>query len=576
MPRSRYLSDIPLRHRCLAFLLPILQSIFLGTKHVTVSTKDRDGSSYGLGSLVTPAAIKKVPKSSVMSHVISDTINAKLSDPQPNIWSTGAGTVNVTSLAAVLKDAEDASKFRARLQDVFSSPLPIGTDTGILRNLETRLSTSIGCEVVPHASFPESCTGPHPFQRNFSNTPDSTNRFPFQSTSYPYYKGRLCAPGDILASPWTLATKRQDHYEELWIDFQFTNISDLRDFWENPQYPAAVYGRANFTQHCTSNTTLGYFELPSYWNGHTVGPLLADVLPNTPNRFFNDWEDVDFWTHHSKDPEDAVPGPLLVATLALFGPGTFFDVVVNETIQNTTTESALALEFCHQLRYPFSSLGLGTSNRLADWEVGDRIGNCSNPTSAGKMVYTPVFVQALLIWLTNFASSATTMVALTSTVYSIHRELLSDGSFNAVNSITASPGKIYEKPEISLIPMILISILLAIQLSSLGFLAFYAWCRPAWAETLDSRTIVRIGAEVARRLKTETNPSRELGLGTSRDEMAPLLDGTEGWIGGHDVNSPAVAEEDAQGKGPSTSKDSIQIQKLVFGGKNAVKKGRYF
>lgn len=555
----------------------MLQSIFLGTRVVSVLTRDNHGRSRILGRTVTPEAISKVFNQSVMSYIIADTLNVKLTDSQPSLWSTTAGTMNVTSLVAALENANDASDYPSLSQDLFSSALPVGTDTGILRYLETRLNTSISCVLVPQANFPESCKGLHPFERKFSNIRNTTDPYSFGSWDYPRYRGRLCAPGNIGASPWSPDAKRQDIYEELWIDFQFTNMSDVTASWAGPGYPRSVYSRANITQRCTSNSTLGYFELPNYWNGHTVGPLLAEVSPNSHNKSIHNWAAIEFPAYKAATSTyGEVPGPLLTATLAMFGPGTFFELVANEKTQNMTSDSALTLEFCRRLRYPFSGLRpepmIGTDknpNNLTDWDVPDHVLDCGTPKPQGEMVWTPDLVVALITWLTNFASSASATTALTTTVYSVHRNLFNAQTtfYDTLDSIEASLGTTYEKPEMSPVPRVVISVLLAVQLFSLGFLAFYTWLRPSWTETLDAGTLVRIGAEVARR----DGSSQELGFGTSEEEMKPFLDETEGWIGSHKIDGVTTAATPRA----LIARNGLVSQKLLLDDGTAVREGKF-
>ena len=567
-----------------AFLIPFLESIFVTSKHVTVYTReDRIGLDFtNVGPLVTKGDISVVSNDSVMAGIISDTINARLSDGQPTLWMSGKGVSNTTTISAALLPVCDdnshatcgsiSNPYGELGQRLFSSSLPVGTDTGALRQLAARFNTSISCQTVPQSAFPSSCSGESPFSQSFTNVDDSDSN-PYAHTDYPRFKGRICAPGNMFASPWNPNRTAQKVSEEVWIDFQFSNMSR---FIELGGYSGDYTVRSNFTQYCSSNTSLGYYELPNYWNGHTVGPLLEDPLPDGGNNGFFNAHYVRYPDRIIDDEKPAVgvPGPLLTSVLAIFGPNTFFDIVSKSSNYNVTKYSGLSLAFCHQLYFPFRLLqfedvGLevpSSGSSLSGWDVQTIAADCFNEHNAqNEEPTTPDLLRAFMNWMPNFADSSSANAAFTLTAYAVHKRLFTPSNLD-VNNIEAAAGRSYERPDVSNAGVVIVSLLLGLQLLGLGLLALYAQRRPVWTETLDASAVIRLGVQLAKS-KDLTHGSTAIGLGTSKDEIIPYLDQVEGWVG-------ADGGEIVHDSSSSDHNKDEQIQRLVLGGEVPVRAGR--
>ena len=250
----------------IAFLIPVLQGTLVSTVHIKVlSMQDLEFTSSVIGQQITPAILASISNLSVMDNIISTTINGKLTDKQPCLWFTGQSDLNINSLGASLLNT---SSFDILPKELFTATFPVGTHAGVLRNLALRLNVSVDCASVAQSDFPSSCSGANPLNQMFSNINDS-DPTPFGNFDRPRYRARICAPGDILTSPWQYTSDRQDVQEELWLDYQRMG--------QAPGAGANVWGiedgGSNFTQHCYGNSTLGYFELPNYWNAHVAGSL---------------------------------------------------------------------------------------------------------------------------------------------------------------------------------------------------------------------------------------------------------------------------------------------------------------
>ena len=306
-------------------MIPIIQTSIIGTEHISVLSAEDAINATSFGYQVTPQSLISLYNSSIMDSVISSTVSGKLSDKQPYLW-----TLDQVSLTSVDASIFNSSSFNDIPKEQFIASFPVGTDTGVLRDLALRLNISVGCTLVPQSDFPSTCPGDYPLSQTFSNINVS-------NPNVPRYRARICAPGNVGYSPWKDTADRQDISEEFWLDYED--------------------GGSNYTQHCYGNSTLGYFELPNYWNGHVAGPLLNTVPPNSPNLTYQNGNPSETTARptplHTEDVQDysGTPGPFLTAIMAIFGPNTFFSTVAaNSNWTSTYTTKAL----CSQLSYPFT------------------------------------------------------------------------------------------------------------------------------------------------------------------------------------------------------------------------------
>ena len=560
-----------------AFLLPILQALCISTKEVRVYTYD-DRAHYNdrrneLGPFVIPADLMDQSFNSTISNVISDTINSQLTDSQPNLWRSGNGAVNLTSLAAALEKANDRSGYQRLPLEYFTSALPIGSNTGVLRYLGLRMNTSIDCQLVPQTLFPATCSSDNGFYRDFSNMNDSDPDDFYSGTlppGHPSYRGRICAPGEVLASPWKETPNRQDIQEDLWIDFTFSNLTLPKRY--GGYYPLA--DRANFTQHCTSNSTLGFFEVPNYWNGNIVGPLLTEPPSVSHNKTYKNTfaSNTDFY-------DQKVPGPLMASTLAIFGQDTVFDLLAEPKTNEVMQYSSLSQAFCSQVRYPFSGLVTkSTVNKdsyklepFSNWDVPTNNLDCQSKRDRGS---SSDLLIALMTFMPQFADPINTIAALTLTTYSVHKHIFTTSIDSLTPNVYQWDGSKHQKPDMSTAAMIVITLLLLFQLCGLGSLAVYAYIRPSWTETLDAKAILKVGAGIAQTENARDHIPNGVRLATSNKEMASLLDQTEGWAGRalRSKDTGEVSDADAFRQVINGAREGKVRTHLVLGGKIPVTK----
>ena len=503
----------------IGFVIPIIQTSLVGTEHVSVLSEQDVGDSTIIGSQVTPQALKAVSNASIMDDIISSTITGKLTDKQPFLWSSKQSS---SSILSVGENITNSSSFNDIPISQFIATFPIGTDTGVIRELALRLNVSVRCELVPQSDFPSPCPGDSPFDQTFTNINISTST-PFGDLDHPHYRARVCAPGNIESSPWKDTSDRQDISEELWLDYQRT-LSPADSLW------GITDGGSNYTQHCYGDSTLGYFELPNYWNGHVVGPLLDKVPPNGPNLTYQngDPQQLTAGTPGGEAIEGGVPGPFLTAILAIFGPNSFFTTTATSS---NWTRTYSTLELCNQLRYPFT--GLAASNQVIssptqqdlslDWTPSYTTLDC--PPTDPSDDPAPPLLRAIMNWMPNFGEEDRATAALTLATYAAGNAILNIGTGGASTfyEIWTSPGTSIQKPVIALAGIVIVSLLLIIQITGLTLLAIYASRNVTWTSSLDSFAMLRLGAEIGR----ENMPA----VSTMEAKNAKVLDEQKGWVG---------------------------------------------
>ena len=467
------------------------------------------------------------------NDVIQATVSGKVSDQQPNIWLMGKGNGNLTNLETFYDQPDLTSTTFQQTgfspRPFFTSSIPVNTDTGVLSALAFRLSTNLSCEKIPHSIFPASCDGTAPFATNYSNANISAAKANFYSG--PIFTFRACAPGNF---GWVPGDNKQDISEEFYMDLQ-SSLSPAENYF-NAKVDDSIAIVYNFTYHCTTNSTLAYFQPPNYWNGHEVQDIVDlgpdnTTFPTGPNRKFQ--------------PQDLkaplkVPGPFLTTVLALFGKNTFFDTIVNS---NDTHNNSL--EVCHALRMPLTGLCTGLQSMCNPYQSSsdapDPVLNCLDPghiysslpiTDPKDQNPNGTLATYLFLFLQKFNSLNSTNAALTLTNFYSSLAMLdprraldanADPSEGQVaENVYSSPGLAIQKLHAPLTGLIVISVFIILQLAGLFLLAIYASSHPTWTASLDSFALLRMGAAMANDLPL---------ISALEVKDLAVLDEKAGWVG---------------------------------------------
>ena len=232
-----------------------------------------------LGYDPEPANLAQIPRNIVVQDVLKNLGTVSEDDFQINLWPEPCAPDGTLCVSSANIEMNIFSWYNAYMGGVnngatfFTTALPNGTTTGVLREHAIRLNSSAQCLLISRAEFPTLCPGSNPFAAEYSlNLSEYNMDF------------SVCSPGNRSEPPWTISRDRQDISEELYLDIFMPNWIQ-----GNPNTPGG-----NFTLHCTSNSTRGYFELGNYQNDYIFGPLLTS-WPNNTNveNDFNDYILVD-------------------------------------------------------------------------------------------------------------------------------------------------------------------------------------------------------------------------------------------------------------------------------------------
>lgn len=191
-----------------------------------------------------PTQMRITNQEDIFQEVLSELAIASLNDLKPHLWNDTHNT-DVKQVA-----------LRNLWNNTFVASIEQGISTGVLKQHIMRLNSSVSCEKIDRSAFPSPCPGEKPFERTFSHDGNFT---------------RICVPGKLGTSPWTLSRSRQDIQEEMFLDILEECEIGV------PRLVGFRNLTSQYTLRCTASTTRGYFELGHYRNSNnqTWGPLLA-------------------------------------------------------------------------------------------------------------------------------------------------------------------------------------------------------------------------------------------------------------------------------------------------------------
>ncbi|KAJ6479128.1 hypothetical protein C8R45DRAFT_832888 [Mycena sanguinolenta] len=442
-----------------------------------------------VGHDADPGTISLISHNLVVTDVANSIVAVSVFDLQPNLWADNPyadADAEIEAFSDVTTRGRFFwySPFSNPSESYFASALPNGMVTGVLRQHAIRINSSASCASIPRTNFPATCGGARPVQAAFSNE---------------FIDMRVCAPGEIGTTPWTLSRNRQDISEELYIDVVIS--------------PAATDTFSNFTTKCTANSTRGYFELGNYFNGFAYGPLIEDwPAPDVLERDFNDYSaDGTQPTVEDHPPSDvfqdtsvvdpfnterfSVSGPLITAASVLFGNTSFLNIA---DPHNNLTALQILTQMCQHGSIPFALLGL----RFPDFT-----GYCFGPNmefDTQTAEDTDSTLATMMgVWVFNqFNDTANAKYVLDMSMFFVNRAVLNKaltvtGTSPFGRPIYTSPGLLLLKPTKTLAGTIIVSVLIAMQLVGLGLLVWYIYSVPAWTSSLNALAVAQIAREVS-------------------------------------------------------------------------------
>lgn len=212
-----------------------------------------------------------------------------------------------------------------------------------------------------------------------------------------------------------------------------------------------------------------------------------------------------------------VSGPLTMSAVALFGNTSWLNSALTYT-QNMTYENAANnrddlgwQRICAGM--PFAGLvandadlySTGEHCRWADEAIAD--GNNPKPIHLLRLMHSWIesFVPDMgsneldmtesLLEVSMFTANRALL-----TFYSPETDIYNDrAGYAKGRTVYYAPGQLVQKPVVSMPAIIVLSILLAMQLIGLAYLAYYIYHIPTWSGALDAMAIARIGASLGQK-----------------------------------------------------------------------------
>ncbi|KNG51545.1 hypothetical protein TW65_01213 [Stemphylium lycopersici] len=194
------------------------------------------------------------------------------------------------------------------------APVPSGFNTGAhkMPQYVPRINTTIAYTNVTAADWPSECERGREdvFFAEYHNELDDD-----------YFDTGVvvCMTTNITESPWQATHNKQDITESLYLNI---TARDIRNYQETTFFKA------------TAESTLGYFELPSAYNGNQPGPLLGELMLEDTGEVWgagSSSPEAKRATNATTYPGDVLQrvgknlGPLTTLGLALFGEGSFIE-----------------------------------------------------------------------------------------------------------------------------------------------------------------------------------------------------------------------------------------------------------
>ncbi|KAJ5384170.1 hypothetical protein N7517_002081 [Penicillium concentricum] len=474
---------------------------------------------------------------------VRDALNKANGDAyQPNLWSNNSGVQFLT-----LNDMSPKT---------FYSQVPSGFNTGLLRQFAPRVNSTATYQIIQESEIPVACDTGYSLPVKF---------YAGYSSSYSWYSTYswsviACMPGDMTSSPWRAGRTRQDFSEVLYLNM-------TQEEYTSGGYSSQDAGN-KVLYRITVDTTAGFFELPNYMNKGVPGPLLdqdpldlcgqdcikQDTLHTFPGGSSLRRRDENTASSALKDASlssisTEKKGPLLAATLATFGPGSFVDTFVAvsaalEADDKITDEVSSNLRFTCIANAPLANLFNSSS-------FGSSYSGCITPRIAGNGTWYSAESQ-IAKWIHLFQEGTDSISsAFTAAAYLANQEFISSQS--GIWYINQDLGTDMDLPSISPAGIIVVSILMGLYLLPLLALSLYAGYYPRWTERLDSFVMLRFGAFAG-------------------DKVFPML------VGRHTEKCPELDEMSGVVRDVSTTSadGAVQIGRLGFGEGKMLQEGRRY
>ena len=312
--------------------------------------------------------------------------------------------------------------------------------------------------------------------------------------------------------------------------FLIIDKTSLRKCILTYQLQTSIDRGKNFTLHCTTSTTRGYFELRNWHNDLQYGPLKKSwpTLEELKQEY-NDYRGVTAYyarpleqlvkasstvfrllTANRDAKDDSInlltwdeplgrfdtrslkaSGPLMTSAIAIFGNGSFFHTAF---LADNDTFPIAASQICRQNAIPFTRLGHPFFNEVQPYCSGQNLDwSTRDPSRADSYL-----IRIMDRWSSQWYWPEGAEEALSMSTFAANKAVLiktgEASRLSEARPIYTSPGIIVPRPVLTLASTIILSVLIFLQLSGIAYTTWYIYRVPSWSHALDAVAMVRLSA----------------------------------------------------------------------------------
>lgn len=181
-----------------------------------------------------PAVIEQLPLWTVKEQVSARLIGQSGLERQPSLWTNATDDLGVYITHGVENPQVQNSRILPHIRrsehlrsDIpwWTSDVPNGTTTGVLRQRTMRLHSSVSWQSVEVDDIPDPCPGTRPFVAGYDwNSPPLTESK--RNTMQLNYAARICVPGKFTQTPWSRSDDAVTIHEKIYLGINYRNTSE--------------------------------------------------------------------------------------------------------------------------------------------------------------------------------------------------------------------------------------------------------------------------------------------------------------------------------------------------------------
>lgn len=190
----------------------------------------------------------------------------------------------------------------------------------------------------------------------------------------------------------------------------------------------------------------------------------------------------------------------MTSTLAMFGNNSWWYAAVNTSSDDTVKQGIQSI--CQSGNIPFVTL----DSLIGSAAISDAVSGCSLITSDSSSLdssdYSFYLIKLVYGWMALLNDTSLGPEIMTASLFFANEAVLgatADSNPLYTKRIFSSAGMYLFRPSKTVGGLVAVTVLLALQVSALCYVAWYVHSTPVWTDKLDAFAMARIGAEVGRK-----------------------------------------------------------------------------